>query len=246
MNKLIQVRSLEKKYGQLLALKKVNLDLFAGEIVSLLGVNGAGKTTLSSVIATIHPPSAGDILFNGASIFHDIPAYRMHIGYCAQKNNLNPLLTNKENMVNAGRYYGMDSAAIATRIDYLDSRLGIGQFLYQSPDSLSGGWKQRYMIARTLMHAPQFIILDEPTVALDPDVRHLLWQYIKDIRADGVTVLLTTHYLDEAEILSDRVCVLHQGEIKMIDTPQNLIKNFQKGKLEEVFLHLTREFEGKK
>jgi ABC-2 type transport system ATP-binding protein len=219
---LLQICNLHKIYGTLHALKGVSLSIYEGEIISLLGVNGAGKTTLSSIIATLHPPTEGDILYNNQSI-------------------LNPLLTLKDNLIHAGTYYGMSKEAIAKRLKELDDKLGINEYINAYPPTLSGGWRQRYMIARTLMHSPKLIILDEPTVALDPDIRHQLWYYIKHIRDEGISVLLTTHYLDEAEALSDRVCVLYKGEVKLIDTPQNLMTSFNMGRLEDVFLQLTKE-----
>ncbi len=238
---LLSLQNIKKSYGDFQALKGVSLDLHPGEVIGLLGVNGAGKTTLSSIIATLHPPTSGEMLFNDHTIFSDIPAYRKQIGYCPQKPNLNPLLSIYDNLWFAGKYYGMSDEAIQKRLKELNSRLGIDKFLKASADQLSGGWKQRYMIARTLMHSPKIVIFDEPTVGLDPDIRQQLWHYIKHLRSEGVCVLLTTHYLDEAETLSDRVVVLHQGQIKLIDTPQNLMQSFQKGKLEDVFLELTKE-----
>jgi ABC-2 type transport system ATP-binding protein len=238
---LLQICNLHKIYGTLHALKGVSLSIYEGEIISLLGVNGAGKTTLSSIIATLHPPTEGDILYNNQSIYENVPEYRRVIGYCQQRPNLNPLLTLKDNLIHAGTYYGMSKEAIAKRLKELDDKLGINEYINAYPPTLSGGWRQRYMIARTLMHSPKLIILDEPTVALDPDIRHQLWYYIKHIRDEGISVLLTTHYLDEAEALSDRVCVLYKGEVKLIDTPQNLMTSFNMGRLEDVFLQLTKE-----
>ncbi|MGE0207263.1 MAG: ABC transporter ATP-binding protein [Candidatus Babeliales bacterium] len=238
---LLSLKNIKKKYGSFEALKGVSLDFYPGEVVGLLGVNGAGKTTLSSIIATLHPPTSGEVAYNGHSIANDIPAFRKLIGYCPQKPNLNPLLTIYDNLWFAGKYYGMSNQEIENRIKELNTHLGINKFLHSYSDQLSGGWKQRYMIARTLMHSPKIVILDEPTVGLDPDIRQQLWQYITFLKKSGVCVLLTTHYLDEAEKLSDRVVVLHQGKISLIDTPQNLMTSFQKGKLEDVFLELTKE-----
>lgn len=238
---LLSIRSVEKQYGSTRALKGVSFDLYPGEVVGLLGVNGAGKTTLSTLIATLHPATNGDIIYNGTSIYSDIPEYRKHIGYCPQKPNLNPLLTVKENLEFAGKYYGMSNAEIENRLKELNTYLGINKYLHVKPDELSGGWKQRYMIARTLMHSPKIIILDEPTVALDPGIRNQLWLYIEQIKAQGVCILLTTHYLEEAEKLSDRVVLLAAGEIKLIDTPENLMRTFKLGRLEDVFLELTQE-----
>lgn len=237
----LRVLDLKKKYGSVTALKGVSLELKKGEVFCLLGVNGAGKTTLSSIIATLHPPTSGDVQFNGVSIYRDIAAYRQQVGYCAQKPNLNPLLSLKQNLELAGHYFGLSAEQIKERLHELDQRLGINEYLNFKSDQLSGGWKQRFMIARTLIHQPELVILDEPTVGLDPDIRHQLWYYIKHIRSQGTTVLLTTHYLDEAEELADRVCVLDRGEVKMIDTPANLMKSFQEESLEDVFLQLTRK-----
>ena len=238
---LLEIKDIEKRYDNVQALKGVSLDLYPGEVVGLLGVNGAGKTTLSSIIATLHPPTRGDILYNGVSIYKDVPDYLQHIGYCPQKPNLNPLQTLKDNLVFAGKYYGMNNQAIEERLKELNQRLGIDEYLSFYSPQLSGGWKQRYMIARTLIHSPKIVIFDEPTVGLDPNIRQQLWYYIKHLRDNGVCILLTTHYLDEAEQLSDRVCVLYNGEVKLIDTPQNLMKSFEKGRLEDVFLQLTQE-----
>lgn len=240
-NPLLHIKNIQKYYKQSHALKGVSFELYPGEIVSLLGVNGAGKTTLSSVVATLHPPTGGDILFLGNSIYHDIPQYRMNMGYCQQKQNLNPLLTLYDNLIFTGKYYCMTMPAINNRLAMLDDWLDIGKYLYAYPTQLSGGWKQRYMIARTLMHSPRLVILDEPTVALDPDIRHQLWYYIQHIRDEGTSVLLTTHYLDEAEKLSDRIVLLDKGTVKLIDTPQNLMESFQKERLEEVFIQLMQE-----
>lgn len=238
---LLEIRNIQKRFDQFLALKGVSLDLYRGEIVSLLGVNGAGKTTLSSIVATLNPPTAGDILYNGVSIYQDIPSYRALIGYCAQKPNLHPLLTLEENLIFAGRYFGMSNQEINDRIEELSVHLSLSKYLKSKPTVLSGGYKQRFMIARSLMHSPRLIILDEPTVALDPHIRRQLWEYIQLIKKSDVTILLTTHYLDEAEFLSDRVCLLDQGSIKLVDTPQNLMTSFAKNNLEDVFLEFAHQ-----
>lgn len=240
---VISLKEISKNYGTTQALKNVSFDLNEGELVSLLGVNGAGKTTLSTVVGTLHPPSAGDILYEGNSIYTDIPSFRRIIGYCPQKPNLNPLLSVRKNLEFAGAYFGLSPAETAHRINSLHKHLGINKYLDANPDNLSGGWKQRYMLARTLIHSPKLIILDEPTVALDPEIRNQLWHYIEHIKAEGISILLTTHYLEEAERLSDRVVLLHEGEVKLIDTPSNLLNSFKMGRLEDVFIELTRKAE---
>ena len=244
MNTFLEVHGVRKYYGTKEALKGVSLALHKGEIVGLLGVNGAGKTTLSNIIATLCPPSAGDVVVNGSSIYENITGYRMHIGYCAQSNNLNRMLTLEDNLLQAGRYYGMDEVSLKQRVEELAVQLHLHEYLKFLPDQLSGGFRQRFMIARSLMHKPSLVILDEPTVALDPHIRHQLWELIKTLKMQGIAVLLTTHYLDEAEYLSDRVVVLHNGEVLVTDTPANLKATYEKGRLEEVFLQLMQEKNG--
>lgn len=239
---LLSIQKVSKVYpipgGSRTALNEVSLDIHAGEVLSLLGVNGAGKTTLSSIVATLHPPTAGDIVYRGQSIYTDIPAFRRKIGYCPQKPNLNPMLTLEENLIFAGRYYGLTEAEIATRVAELVAQFGLSKYLKEKASVLSGGYKQRFMIARSMIHKPEVIILDEPTVGLDPHIRRQLWDVIRDLKKEGITTLLTTHYLDEAEKLSDRVCILDKGQILLIDTPDKLKDDFKQQNLEDVFIKL--------
>jgi len=235
---LLTVKNVKKRYGAKEALKGVSLDIYKGEILGLLGVNGAGKTTLSSIIATLHPPTEGDIECEGISIYADIAAYRYKIGFCPQTPNLDPALTLEENLRLSGCYYQMTDKEINSRLEFLIEQFGLREYLNQKANVLSGGYKQRFMIARALMHNPQLVILDEPTVGLDPHIRRQLWQQIRDLKQLGVTVILTTHYLDEAEQLSDRVCVLDGGLIKLIDTPDKLKADFKMKNLEDVFIAL--------
>ena len=244
---LLQIKNVTKTYPksssnpEIKALKGVNLDIYEGEVLSLLGVNGAGKTTLSSIISTLHPATSGDIEYNGTSIYKQITEFRQIIGFCPQKPNIDSMLTIKENLEFAGRYFGMEKQAIKERTDYLMQRFGLTKYADSKGAILSGGYKQRFLLARTLMHSPELVILDEPTVGLDPHVRRDIWEIIKGLRHDGVTVLLTTHYLDEAEVLSDRVCILDKGVIQLIDTPQNLLNKHGEKNLEELFIKLIQE-----
>jgi len=235
---LLRVNNIKKKYGSNEALKGVSLDIYKGEILGLLGVNGAGKTTLSSIIATLHPPTEGDLLYDGKSVYSDVASYRHKIGFCPQRPNLHPELTLEENLRFSGNYYGMTDTEIDERLSQLVAQFNLEKYLHQKANVLSGGYKQRFIIARALMHSPQLVILDEPTVGLDPHIRRQLWQQIKDLKESGVTVILTTHYLDEAEQLSDRVCVLDGGLIKLIETPDKLKADFNMGNLEDVFIAL--------
>lgn len=241
---LLEVRNIRKIYrtkrGESEALKGVSLTINQSEILSLLGVNGAGKSTLSSIIATLHPATSGDILFKGESIYRNIELFRSKIGYCPQKPNLNPMLTLEQNLIFAGRFYGLSENVIKARIKKLSDQFELEEYMQQSASVLSGGYKQRFMIARSLIHNPELIILDEPTVGLDPHIRRNLWDIIRGLKQQGITILLTTHYLDEAEKLSDRVCILHKGQIQLIDTPDKLIADFKQKNLEDMFIELLK------
>ena len=220
------------------ALTEVSLDIRHGEVLSLLGINGAGKTTLSSIVATLHPPTRGDIEYHGESIYKNISTFRRVIGYCPQKPNLHPMLTLEENLIFAGRYYGLEEDEIVIRIKELVEQFDLSKYLKEKASVLSGGYKQRFMIVRSMIHKPKLIILDEPTVGLDPHIRRQLWDIIRGLKKSGITILLTTHYLDEAEKLSDRVCILDKGKILLIDTPEKLMDDFKQKNLEDVFIKL--------
>lgn len=224
-----------------LVLQNINLHINRGEIICLLGANGAGKTTLSSLIASIYPPTSGDILFEGYSIYKNLTKYRHAIGYCPQKINLDTDLTVEQNLRWAGRYMGLSADIIEQRLEESLKLYGLSKYRTSKPGELSGGYARRVLLARALMHNPKLLILDEPTVGLDPHIRHQLWNVIRDLKAHGVTIVLTTHYLDEAEALADRVCVLDSGHIRLIDTPAGLKSAYQKSSLEDVFIHLLKE-----
>ncbi len=241
MANFLSIKNVSKYYGDHKALEDVSLDINAGEIITLLGENGAGKTTLSSIIASLIPATSGDVLYQGKSIYKDLIGFRDNLGFCPQKPNFAGGLTVREHLIFAGRYYLMDYKDIVFRVDELIDQFNLNAYVDKSPNVLSGGYKQRLLIARALVHSPSLIILDEPTVALDPHIRRQLWEVIKQLKQNKVTVLLTTHYIDEAEVLSDRVCVLNKGKIRLVDTPDNLMASFEKGRLEDVFLQLMSE-----
>ena len=218
------------------ALKEVSLDVFEGEVLGLLGVNGAGKTTLASILATLHPATAGDVHWDGASIYQDLLRYRSVVGYCPQHPNIERQLSLGENLIFSGRCYGLSRNEAIHRQQELAKEFKLEEYLEANIDQVSGGYKQRFLIARALMHRPRLLILDEPTVGLDSHIRRELWEVITELRKSGIMVILTTHYLDEAEHLSDRICLIHEGTVRVVDTPDNLKKQHQKDSLEEVFL----------
>jgi ABC-2 type transport system ATP-binding protein len=244
---LIEIKKVKKYYSHAglpikKALDNISFDIYKKEIISLLGVNGAGKTTLSSILATLHPATEGDVIFNQKSIYQNINEYRRIIGFCPQRPNLLYDLTVEQNLIFAGRFFGMKEDDIKKQTEKLVKNYELTEYLDAKPDTLSGGYKQRVSIARALIHSPKLVILDEPTVGLDPHIRLQLWENIKRLRdEEDTTVLLTTHYLDEAEVLSDRICILDKGKIKLIDSQGNLKALHGNKKLEDIFIKLMRE-----
>jgi ABC-2 type transport system ATP-binding protein len=245
MDFILDIKDIKKTYlskrQRVEALKGINLKIFEGEVLSLLGVNGAGKTTLSSIIATLLNQSSGDILFKDKSIYQDITNFRRILGFCPQVQNLDTDLNVIDNLIFAGRYYGLSKKEADNRAQELLNKFDLKKYEKFDLTQLSGGYKQRFMIARTLMHDPKIIIMDEPTVGLDPQLRRLIWKFIMDLRDDGKTIILTTHYLDEADILSDRICVIHDGAIVALDTPKDLKEKRKSSKLEDIFIDLIKE-----
>ena len=240
---ILEVKNVSKHYhdnvGTVVALSNINLTIYKGEVLALLGVNGAGKTTLSSILVTLHPPTSGDVLFHHQSIYKHLVHYRHSIGFCPQAPSLDSYLTVEENLLFAGRYYLMESIALEKRVVELMETFNLIKYAHSSVASLSGGYKQRLSIARALLHNPEILIFDEPTVGLDPHIRRQLWAIIRMVKNQGITVILTTHYLDEAEELADRVCMLDKGKIILIEKVEDLKKAHGKATLEEVFLKLV-------
>ena len=247
-NKLLSIKQVKKRYKKgnkppVEALRGVSFDIEEGEIFALLGVNGSGKTTLSSIIASLIPATCGDVLWRGCSIYKQLMAYRQIVGFCPQKPNIDPLLTLDQNLLFAGRFFGMKEIDINRQKGHLIEMLELEDYREARVSILSGGYKQRFLIARSLIHSPKLVILDEPTVGLDPHIRHELWKIIRCLREEKVTVILTTHYLEEAEALADRVCMIDLGDIKTLDTPEQIKLSYNKDKLEDVLLAIRKERE---
>lgn len=239
---ILEIKNLTKIYdGKVRALDDVSLYIRRGEVFGLLGVNGAGKTTLSSIIATLHPPTSGEVFFEGQSIYDDLITYRENLGFCPQSQNLDPFLNVRDNLIFAGRYFLMPKEKIEKRVAELMKRFEIEKYADFDVEDLSGGNKQRLLIARAMMHEPKLLILDEPTVGLDPDIRRKLWDLILELKQMGITIILTTHYLDEAEALSDHVCILHEGKVILCEQLQELKARHEQAKLEDIFLRFMKE-----
>lgn len=216
------MQGLVKKFGERIAVDNLALHIEAGEIFALLGPNGAGKTTTIRMLALLTQPTAGEITVGGFSARREAEQLKSLIGVVPQHVNLDQDLTVEENLDLHGRLYHMDRATRRTRTDALLAYVELEGRRGDRVQSLSGGMKRRLLIARALMHNPRVLLLDEPTVALDPQVRRRLWDLIRRMQQDAITVLLTTHYIEEAENLCARVAIMEKGRLIALDAPQRL------------------------
>lgn len=243
--KIITVKDLIKKYDDITAVKGISFEVYEGEIFGLLGPNGAGKTTTMEIMETLREATSGEVLINGMSIVKDREKVKQTIGVQLQQSGFYPNL-NLIELINL--FAGLYNVAV-NPVEILEM-VGLTEKAKAIYSKLSGGQKQRFAVATTLINKPKIIFLDEPTTGLDPQARRNLWELIEQIRKSGATIMLTTHYMDEAEKLCDRVGIIDLGEIIAIDTPNNLIDNliktgFQRSEklkhasLEDVFINLT-------
>jgi len=242
---IIRVVNLRKQYPEITAVDGISFEVYKGEIFGLLGPNGAGKTTTLEIIETLRPKSSGEVTVSGYSVDDNHNAIKQCIGVQLQAANYYPNLTLSQLLdLFAGLYNAeIDKTQILTLV-------GLQDRIKSKYKELSGGQKQRFSIATTLINKPEIVFLDEPTTGLDPQARRNLWELIQQIRSDGTTVVITTHYMDEAEELCDRVAIIEKGKIISLDTPSNLIDNLlasgfkrkehiKNANLEDVFLSLT-------
>jgi ABC-2 type transport system ATP-binding protein len=222
---MIRIKGLKKEYKNVKALKGIDINVAKGEIFSLLGPNGAGKTTTIRIITGLTKKDAGEIFIKDIDIFKYPDKGKKLIGLIPQSVNLDVDLTVNENMFVHGLLYSMPLGEIKEKSRELLEYVGVYKRKDSKVKTLSGGMRRRVLIARALLHSPEVLFLDEPTVGLDPNIRRKIWWLIKKIQEQGTTIFLTTHYIEEAEFLSDKVAFLDEGEIVKYDTPENLIKS---------------------
>ncbi|MCC7405926.1 MAG: ABC transporter ATP-binding protein [Bdellovibrionales bacterium] len=215
------VEHLIKEYGALRAVDDVSFTLEPGEVFGLLGPNGAGKTSIISTIVTLERPTAGSVRVFGHDVTREPRAAKVAIGFVPQELVNHGFFDVSEVLSFHSGYYGL--AHNREREDYLLERLGLWEHRHKKVKQLSGGMKRRLLIAKALVHRPRLLLLDEPTAGVDVALRESLWEFTRELRSEGLTVLLTTHYLQEAEELCDRVGVIHQGRLKQIGDTQSLI-----------------------
>jgi lipooligosaccharide transport system ATP-binding protein len=230
---LIEGRSLTKVYGNrpgFTAVKGIDFEVFRGEAFGFLGPNGAGKSSTMRMIGCVSPATCGTLRIFGLDAVRDATRIKARIGSVPQDDALDTEMTVRENLWVYGRYFGLPRAAIRDRIERLLDFAQLAEKTSAQVESLSGGMKRRLTIARSLINDPEILLLDEPTTGLDPQARHLLWDRLFRLKQDGVTLILTTHYMDEAEQLCDRIAVMDRGEIIALGSPRELIER-----------HVTRE-----
>jgi ABC-2 type transport system ATP-binding protein len=218
----VAVTGLRKAYGQKLVLEDVDLTIGAGEVFALLGPNGAGKTTIVRILSTLIPADAGTATVMGYDLRREAGAVRGVIGVTGQFSAVDDLLTGDENLLLMGRLLHLPAAARRARASELLGRFELADAARQTPATYSGGMRRRLDIAMSLMGRPKLIFLDEPTTGLDPRSRQTMWQLIRELVAEGVTILLTTQYLEEADQLADRIALLDHGHIVAEGTPEEL------------------------
>jgi ABC-2 type transport system ATP-binding protein len=220
----IETFALTKKYGKILALDQLNLKIEPGEVFGLLGPNGAGKTTAISMLCTVNSPTSGTALVNGYDIRKQAGKVRRSIGIVFQDPSIDDRLTGRENMMLHAILYDIGDQAAKKRIAELLDLVGLTDRADSLMKTYSGGMRRRLELARGLLHSPRVLFLDEPTLGLDPQTRQHLWSHIEELaRQSSITVILTTHYMEEAERLCSRVGIIDSGKIKVVDTPANLI-----------------------
>ncbi|CCK82361.1 ABC transporter ATP-binding protein [Desulfobacula toluolica] len=220
----IEIEDLKKVYKDVTALGGVNLRIKQGELFAYLGPNGAGKTTTIRILTGLTRPGSGRCRINGFDIQKNVRDAKRQYGLVPQAVNLDQELTVAENLMIHGRLFQMSASAIRKETDRLLGYVDLKDRKKTPVKNLSGGMKRRLMIARALLHAPGVLFLDEPTAGLDPGIRRRIWALIKKIQSQGTTVFLTTHYIEEAEFLADRVAFLDKGQIVALNTPENFMK----------------------
>ncbi len=223
---LIRARGLVKRYGDFTAVAGIDVEVHAGEAFGFLGPNGAGKSSTMRMIGCVSPPSGGELTVLGMDPVRDGVAIRSRLGVCPQEDILDVELTVRENLTTYARYFGIPWRKARRRADELLEFVQLSERADSKVEPLSGGMKRRLTIARALVNDPAIVLLDEPTTGLDPQARHLLWERLFRLKQRGVTLVLTTHYMDEAEQLCDRLVIMDEGRIAAEGSPRELIERY--------------------
>lgn len=237
MPPILEVQQLVKKYGDFTAVNGIDFAIQEAEIFSLLGPNGAGKTTTISVLSTLYAPTSGDAVVGGHSVAREPLAVRKLIGVVPQDLALYEDLTARENLSFWGQMYDLSGKALHVRVDQVLEQIGLREHANKRVRTFSGGMKRRVNIGVGLLHKPRLLFMDEPTVGIDPQSRRAILDSVKDLNRQGMTVLYTTHYMEEAQELSDRVGIIDHGDLIALGTQSELTR--QVGEYESLHLHLS-------
>ena len=225
-DELVVARGLVKRFGRLTAVDGIDVDVRRGEAFGFLGPNGAGKSSTMRMIGCVSPRSGGELRILGMDPDHDGPRVRARLGVVPQQDNLDTELTVRQNLHVYGRYFGLSKAHVRAKATELLAFAQLTERADDEVESLSGGMKRRLTIARSLINDPELLLLDEPTTGLDPQARHLLWDRLFRLKQNGVTLIITTHYMDEAEQLCDRLVVMDRGRVAAEGSPVELIGRY--------------------
>jgi drug efflux transport system ATP-binding protein len=239
----VVIRGLTKRFGSLVAVEALDLSIRRGEVFGLLGPNGSGKTTTIRMLCGLMEPTTGSATVVGYDVTREAEQIRRRIGYMSQRFGLYDDLTVKENIRFYATIYGLHGAARTQRVGELIEELNLGPRVGQLAATLSGGWKQRLALACAIAHKPGMLFLDEPTAGVDPASRRLFWQKIHGLASEGTTILVTTHYMDEAE-RCDRLAFLSRGHLIAVGTVAEVLAQFHQPSVEDVFIELQRRDEG--
>lgn len=234
---IIRIQNLSKIFAgskKVVAVQGVTAVVYKGEIFGLLGPNGAGKTTLIRILTTLMRPTSGQAYVGPYEVTEEPEKVRSIIGVCPQTGTLDPELTAWENLDFYGKLLGMDDSHRRKRIPELLGMIGLQNRAHSLVQTFSGGMKRKLEIVRAFIHRPLILFLDEPTIGLDPESRREVWQQVRNLKDEGTTIILTTHYMDEAEHLCDRVALMDMGKLVILDTPENLKKAMPEGDLIEM------------
>ena len=225
MNNVIEARGITVRFGDFTAVDGIDLDVREGEIFGLLGPNGAGKTTTVKVLTTMRRPNSGKIIIDSADVNDDLEKARSMIGVVQQNFAMDMDITVRENIISRAVLHKIPIKEAKARMAELCEAIGLTPFLDRKGNQLSGGWKRKTAIVCALMHNPKILFLDEPTTGLDTQSRHMLWDIVRILNKRGTTIFLTTHYMDEAEALCERISIIHKGKVVDTGSPKELCQS---------------------
>jgi ABC-2 type transport system ATP-binding protein len=236
---IVIVENLTKKFGNFTAVNDISFDIKKGEIFGFLGANGAGKTTVIKILCGLSKPSSGSAMIGGFDVYKETEKIKSNIGYMSQKFSLYEDLTMVENIRLFGGIYGLSNLEIKNQTEFMAEKLRMQNYRKKLLKALPMGWKQKLAFSVAIIHKPKIVFLDEPTGGVDPITRRQFWELIYEAADDGITVFVTTHYMDEAEYC-DRISMMAEGKIKALGSPKELKSSFAAKDMDEVFLKIAR------